>query len=97
MVIKHIKGAAFSFDEERYLYCSLDDHLVKYIMYRQGPSESLADYLNQFRIFVKVYEHYGGMFTGNQVVLDTIPETVPPLTYTERKAKVREAFWYPPY
>ena len=89
-LLQSIKGAAFSFDEERYLYCSLDDHLVKYVMYRQGPGEALASYLHQYRIFVEVYEHYGGMFTGGQIVLDTIPDTVPPLTYAERKAKVRD-------
>ena len=91
-LLKNVKGAAFSFDDERYIISSLDDHLEKYVRYRQGPDEDLLVYLAQYNILVEVYEHYGGVFTGGPAVLTTIPDPRGVLTYADRKALLRDRF-----
>ena len=74
------------------LLVRLTTTLKKYVHYRQGPDDSLLVYLAQYKILIEVNEHYGGVFTGSPAVLTTIPDPGGVLTYTERKALLRDYF-----
>ena len=59
-ILKEIRGITFRFEGQRSLVISLLEAQQSLINYRQGPNESLSDYLDTFKAKVEVYEHYGG-------------------------------------
>jgi len=72
-ILMAIKGITYRFEGQRFPYLSLDDARTNYYTFRQGPDESLADYLENFRNRVDVLEHYGGSIGENPTFL---PEEV---------------------
>ena len=91
-LLANIKGAAFSFDDEKYLFSSLDDCLEKFITYRQEDGDDLLAYLASFKVLYEVYEHYGGVFTGGDVVMSALPASGIGLSDKEKSAAVRDRF-----
>ena len=91
-LLANIKGAAFSFDDEKYLFSSLDDCLKKFMGYRQNEDDDLLAYLASFKVLYEVYEHYGGVLTGGEIVLSALPATATPITTKAKLALVRDRF-----
>ena len=67
-LLLEIKGIAYKFESQGYIYLSLDDAKDEFYSYRQGKSESNADYLTKFKSMLEVINHYGGYF-GNDPAL----------------------------
>ena len=67
-LILEIKGIAYRFESQGYIYLSLDDAKDEFYAYRQGKNESNSDYLTKFKSMLEVINHYGGYF-GNDPAL----------------------------
>jgi hypothetical protein len=59
-LLKAIRGIMLRFEGQRYVFLSLDDALQNLCSFKQGPDTTLANYLEEFRNLVDVFEHYGG-------------------------------------
>ena len=57
-----IKGIAYKFETQGYLYLSLDDAKSEFYAYKQGRHENNSDYLTKFKSMLEVITHYGGSF-----------------------------------
>ena len=57
-----IKGIAYTFETQGYLYLSLDDAKSEFYAYKQGCHESNSNYLTKFKSILEVITHYGGSF-----------------------------------
>ena len=79
-LLKEIKGIRHRFEEKRYYPLSLRDALANFYSYRQGPGESLSDYLQHFRYNVDVLEHYGGQVGADPGLLTMVEEEDDELT-----------------
>ena len=49
-----IKGIAYKFETQGYLYLSLDDAKTNFFAYKQGRHESNSDYLTKFKSMIKL-------------------------------------------
>ncbi|KAL7574571.1 hypothetical protein ACA910_015921 [Epithemia clementina (nom. ined.)] len=78
-VLKEIKAVMFRFEGQRFLFLSLDLSLTTLCTYKQGPDESLVDYLQHFRTNVEVFEHYGCGFGDDPGLLAYVKEKNPDL------------------
>jgi hypothetical protein len=67
-LLKAIKGIAYKFETQGYIYLSLDDAKSEFYSYKQGRYESNSDYLTKFKSMLEVITHYGGNF-GNDLAL----------------------------
>ena len=67
-LLLEIKGIAYRFESQGYIYLSLDDAKDEFYAYRQGKNESNSDYLTKFKSMLEVINHYGGYF-GNDPAL----------------------------
>jgi len=69
-ILKEIKGVAYRFEGQRYIYLSLDDACTTYYAYTQGAKDSISSYHEHFRSLVEVLEHYGGAIGKDPGLLD---------------------------
>lgn len=76
-LLKEIKGILFTFNKRKYMHISLQQVVHKYYTFKQGPKQSIADYLEKFRFIVKVVEHYRGAIGHAPTLIKDMKERFP--------------------
>jgi hypothetical protein len=75
-LLKEIQGITYRFKGTRNVFISLDDAWSGYYNYRQGPSQSLHEYLKEVQGLVQVLEHYGAALGGDGPYQDSVKDQV---------------------
>jgi hypothetical protein len=91
-LLKEIQGITHRFEGTRNIFISLDDAWCNYYSYKQGPNQSLHEYLKDYRSLVQVLEHYGAAIGSEGPYLDSLREQVRAETYavTEEEYKANK-------
>ena len=71
-LLREIQGTTHRFEGTRYVFLSLDDAWSRYYNQRQGPQQSIHDYLKDFQALIQVLEHYGAALGGDGPYLSAI-------------------------
>jgi hypothetical protein len=73
-LLQEIQGITHRFEGTRNVYISLDDAWELFYSYRQGPHQSLHEYLKEYQSLVQVLEHYGATIGADGPYLDATKE-----------------------
>jgi len=75
-LLNEIRGVIMKFEGQRYLNLSLREALYNFTHYKQYPGVSLAMYLEEFRMIVDTYKHYGGQIRAELGLLKVEDQTL---------------------
>jgi hypothetical protein len=71
-LLKEIQGITHRFEGTQNVFISLDDAWCNYYLYQQGGTQSLHEYMTDYKSLIQVLEHYGAVIRSEGPYLESV-------------------------